>query len=175
MMLLAAIAMQGFAAYGAPTSEDALEAFVTPILAKVRYYGDALDEPRIRALPDFPFDISLERCLPRAARKVRLDNGQYVSYRGYECVFEVWPNAEPSYRNSGFFRHNGLTWEYYGPRRTPDLPTPAEFDPIKGDGRLLTKDGSLAYEGDPENPLNEGYDPYAAFFEYSDALDASGY
>jgi len=169
-MFLLALLFQGLTAYQAPTSEDAYEAYIAPILADVREAGDVLSEPRLRQARNFPFDITLERCLPRSQRAVRLKNGALARYDGYECLFEVWPNAEPSYRNSGFFRHNGLKWEYFGPRKHPNLPSPAEFDPIKNDGKIIVKDGALPYDGAPNNPLNANYDPYAEFFDLSDKL-----
>lgn len=150
----------GFAAYGPPISSDAYEAFTARLLEDLHYAGDILREPEIRAADNFPSDVILQRCAPRDQRKVRLGNGDVAFYAGYECIMEVWPNALPSYRTVGFYRHNGVAWEYHGPIQAVAIPSPSKFDPIKGDGEIITKEGSLLYDGDPDHPFNETYDPY---------------
>lgn len=167
-----AILLQGLAAYPAPTSQDAYDAFTDRILVDVRYSGDVLAEPTIREGADFPQEIVLHRCVARDQRAVKLGNGAVVRYRGYDCIFEVFPNAEPAFRSAGFFRHDGMTWEYYGPVRPITVPSPSEFDPIRRDGDIIGKPGSIIYDGSPRDPVNENYNPYRDLFDASDRVGA---
>lgn len=150
----------GFAAYGPPSNYDAYEAFTARILVDVRETGDVLREPEIKQAPGFPSDLMLERCEPREHRAVHLRNGAVVRYNGYDCIMEVWPNANPPYRTTGFFRHNGFEWEYHGAIQAVDVPSPGKFSRDHDRGKMVTKPGSVAYDGDPDNPINDDYDPY---------------
>jgi hypothetical protein len=158
----------GFAAYGPPTNQDAFEAFTARILVEVRESGDALREPELIFAPDFPLDVEIERCVPRAERAVRMETGAIVQYNGYDCIVEVWPNAQPPYRTSGFYRHTGFEWEYYGPIQEVYVPSPSQFAPNRGGGQMVTKPGAITYDGSPSNPINDGYDPYQALFDEYD-------
>ena len=170
-MFTIVMALASAAAYGPPTSHDAFEAFTDRILVEVREMGDVLREEEISYFPSYPSDVRLERCVPRAERRVRLRNGAIVSYSGHECILEVWPNAEAPYRTSGFFRHDGFRWRYHGPVQETPVPSPSDFDRQSGEGELVLKAGALAYDGNPKNPLNEDYDPYEALRNSAPWLD----
>lgn len=155
----------GFAAYGPPTSQDAYYAFTDRILVDVREIGDVLAEEELKYQPTFPFDLLLERCVRKQDRKTVVENGDIEFFGGYECIMEIWPNAEASYRTIGFFRHDGFQWIYHGQIGQARIPSPAQFDPQNGLGQFETKPGSLAYDGDPNNPLNRDYNPYQDHFD----------
>ena len=167
MLSLLAIAA-GYAAYGPPTNQDAYEAYTAKILVDVREAGDVLREPQLMMMTDFPSDVIIERCVPRAEREVRHANGAVVRYNGYDCIVEVWPNAEPPYRTSGFYRHNGFEWEYFGPVQEVRVPSPNQFARDRNSGQMVTKPGAVNYDGSPNNPINDDYDPYQALFDEYD-------
>jgi len=164
-MLYFVLLASGFAAYGAPTNHDAYQAFIDRILVDARESGDVLREESGWAQSNVPLDVIIERCVRKQNRKVPLRNGGVEFYAGYDCILEVWPKTEAPYRTWGFFRHDGFSWHFHGPARAAYLPSPDEFDPFGRSGETITKSGSLDYDGDPKNPLNENYDPYRDFFD----------
>ncbi len=164
MLTFAVIAAAGFAAYGPPTNEDAFAAYITPILAPVRQSGEVIREAEAHYRPDFPSDVILQRCVRKQDHKVILANGVVEFHGGYDCIFEVWPNGEPAFRTSGFFRHDGFDWVFHGPLQRARIPTPNEFSPLRGKGLIIEKSGSLNYDGNPQNPMNPDYDPYQDYF-----------
>lgn len=165
MLTFIAIAATGFAAYGPPTNEDAFGAYIAHILEPVRESGDVIREAALHYSLDFPSDVVLQRCVRKQDRQVFFENGVVQVFGGYECIMEVWPNAEPSFRTSGFFRHDGFDWVYHGPVGESIIPSPSKFDSNRDKGRIINKPGALSYEGDPKNPMNPDYNPYAKFFD----------
>ena len=168
MTSLIIILASGIAAYGPPSSYDAYEAITNRILVDLYERGDVLREENRRNADDFPSDVVIHRCAKKNHRATRTDDGVVRHLGGFNCAFEIFPNARPSYRIFGFFRYNGFEWEYHGPLRETRLPGPSAFDSQHGAGEPILKPGSVAYEGDPRNPLNPDYNPY------SDLLGRSG-
>lgn len=175
MSLVATIFISAATAYAAPTSHEAYIAYTDRLFHLFRQTGDALHEQELRLAPDFPIDVTLERCLPKTDRAVTDLNGAVRYYDGYDCMMEVMLNAAPGFRGLGFFRHNGLEWEFFGETMPARAPSPAEFDPLKGEGLLLEKPGSIVYDGAPQNPFNDDYDPYRDIFETSEELKSFKY
>ena len=165
MLNFLAIAAAGYAAYGPPTNENAFDAYIARILAPARFAGDVLEEERLHQRLDFPSDVILQRCIRRQQREVVLESGAVDHFGGYDCIFEVWPNGEPSFMTFGFFRHDGLEWIYYGPMPETDIPLPSEFDRDRTKGNFVAKPGALPYGGMPENPINPQNTPYQDFYE----------
>lgn len=165
MLTFFVIAAAGYAAYGPPTNEDAFGAYIAHILEPVRESGDVIREAELHYSYDFPSDVLLQRCVRKKNRKVVFENGVVQYFGGYECIMEVWPNAEPSFRTSGFLRHDGAIWVYHGPGRRVAIPSPSEFDPSHDKGQIINKPGALSYEGDPKHPMNPDYNPYGDYFD----------
>ena len=169
-MSFVVIIAAGAVAYGPPSNQSAYQAFTDEILVEVQYSGDYISEQELRSKDDFPSAVNVVRCIGKSDRKVRISSGRIAYYDGYDCAVEVLPNGEAPYRTFGFFRHNGLQWEYHGPMRASRQPknfgSPRNKDPV------LEKPGALEYEGDPRNPFNEGYNPYRDHFETFERVEA---
>ncbi len=174
MLFLLVIAASA-AASGPPTNHNAFEAFTARILVDVREAGNILAEPALMRAPTFPLEVQIERCTKRDNREVRVPSGAILHLSGHDCIIEVWPNADPPYRTAGFFRNTGYEWEYYGPVREVFVPSPSNFAPKNDIGRMITKPGSINYDGTPADPFNEGYDPYQALFDEYDRRTSSKY
>lgn len=159
-MLLAAAVV-----YGPPTNNDVLDAYSANIVANLREAGDVFAEERVRQFGDFPATTIVERCRKKAEHRILGDAYQPTLLIGYECIFEVWPNTETPFRTSGFFRFTGFDWEFFGPERAMRVPSVSDFARSEEAGEFILKPGALDYNGDPNNPLNENYDPYQALFK----------
>lgn len=168
-MLLPALMAMTTVAYAPPTDRDVYEAFIANILEPIRFSGQVLVEPIIRQRPEFPAELVIERCAARNDRAVLVADGFYARFDGYECVFEIFPNAEPSFRSVGFFRFDGLEWIYHGPAKAVSAPSFILKDNNNNTAnKIILKDGALQYEGAPRNPFNENYDPYEDLFDFSE-------
>ena len=164
-MISLALIAAGYAAYGAPSNEDAYAAFTARMMGPWAETGDVLREADIRAHPDFPAAVVLQRCENRIAREIKPPIGGIEVTNGYECIQEIVLNGSTRYRNVGFYRHQGLRWEYYGPVQETLVPMLSKFSKPRT-GAEATKPGALVYDGDPQDPFNERYDN-----PYKDILD----
>lgn len=167
-MFIPALMAIASVSYAAPTDSDVYEAFIATILEPVRYSGNVLAEPVIRQRPEFPAEVVIEKCVSRIDREVRLDDGFAARYDGYDCAFEVFPNGEPSFRNIGFLRFDGFDWVYHGSVRSAN----ASFRILRernnnNNGQIILKPGALEYDGLPDNPFNDDYDPYEDLLDLS--------
>lgn len=161
----------GYAAYAAPTHEQALEAYADERIREWLSLGDVLREDIVRSAPQFPSRVFVERCINKNDYPVERLSGEFFRVDGYRCMIEVFPNGEPSYRLAGFFYHDGNRWWFYGVFKPTRVPTASEFDPLNDEGEMILKPGTLNYDGTPDHPFNDDYDPYKSLFLESEQLD----
>ncbi|NNL90259.1 MAG: hypothetical protein HKP25_14435 [Marinicaulis sp.] len=174
-MIALALIAAGYAAYGAPSNEDAYVAFTARVMEPWAETGDVIREAEIRTHPEFPAAVVLERCENRVAREIVPPLGGIEVTNGYECIQEIILNGSTRYRNVGFYRHQGLNWEYYGPVQESNIPMLSRFSkPRRGEEEA--KPGALTYDGAPEDPFNAKFDnPYADILERLDAYTPTQY
>jgi len=161
LLLMAA----GFPAYGPPANINAFTAMTDRIIERAENAGMLIDELTIYDEPSFPADVRVERCVRRADKQIGLPNGAVFAIPGYDCIVEVWPRVEAAYRTSGFFYHDGFEWRYHGAVRESNTPPLSSFIERSNGERVIVKEGSVLYEGDPDHPLNRGVaGPYEELF-----------
>jgi hypothetical protein len=174
MFLLAVIAAS-FPTYAAPSHQEAYDAFTEKVLIVWRERGDVIAAEKFRQDPNFPADLLLERCEPRLPEEVVRPSGEIGRFAGYDCIMEVWPNTEPSFRTFGFFYHDGFEWVYSGAVYGRKIPALEQFQPLKNEGDFILKDGAQNYDGYPNSPFYNDYDPYKKLFELDEQYDTSNY
>ena len=153
--------------FGAPSQYDAFQAITDRMLEEVRESGDTIRELDTYYYSSFPYDVSLVKCVPRRNYRVVTDDGLTRRYPGHLCIIEIFRNADRPYRTTGFFRPTNGGWQYHGPVRDTTVPQISIFeaDPIQ-DG-FSTKPGALNYDGAPQDPFNEDYNPYRDLLDRS--------
>ena len=152
--------------YGPPSHYDALVAFQGEIIKKssTSYYSIWGADPSLQK--NYPSDVQILRCEADEDGELPSGFGRAFSQEGYHCVADIFPNAEPAYRVFGYFFHDGLQWQYYGPTG-PSLYIPLDqYDDSDAGGRQSPKPGSVLYEGQPfgqenlSNPYEDILDEY---------------
>ena len=151
--------------YPPPTSEDIHTAYIDKLIGPIVESGDYLALPRMSQTPRYPTHVQLFDCMGVKERAVIEDHGGERSYAGYHCIFEVAPNAEPSFSTYGFFRFDGVRWRFYGAMLQEHMPRAGDFLQFHNGGEIVTKPGALDYDGMPRNAVNYGVDPYEGLFD----------
>lgn len=113
----------------------------------------------------YPIDVILRHCDPFENDSKRYGFRSIQYDRGYRCLVQVISNATAPYDLSGIFTHDGLQWRYYG-YNLPRGIRPQETINRKNvsSGRFILKPGSVPYDGNPENPINDVRSPYRDLF-----------
>jgi len=168
-MILLTMVAAGFAAYGPPDNHGAYIAVTNRVLAREEIQGLPVYEQAVATSPMFPSEVTLERCVRRQDKQVKLPNGAEIQLGGYDCIIEIWPNAAPSYRTTGFFHHDGFEWNYYGPVSESNTPSISAFTAEKTYGGFVARPGSTEDLSERDNAANNrGYNPYREQFESLD-------
>ncbi len=104
----------GFPSYGPPSNADALEAIMIHYDRSATMWRDPRSARNVRSYHSQPVAVFVERCERRANKKIPDGVNGALSKRGYECVIEIFPFADPPHRTSGFFYFEDGAWRYHG-------------------------------------------------------------
>ena len=110
----------------------------------------------------YPVDAVLQHCDPYLGRIGDGLTSLRFNKNGYRCLVEVIPYAIPAFTLSGIFTFDGYEWIYIGetmPRSMRPQETLNRKD-VGGRGRTILKPGSIPYDGNPDDPVNDVRSPY---------------
>lgn len=149
----------GTALFPPPSHFEALSAVQAEVTGRAEsgYFADLTVDLSTRR--NYPIDIQLLRCEHTLERSIPGRFSTTIGRTGYDCVMDVFPVAEPGFRISGFFYHDGLMWRYYGALDDALVIDIDRFDDGIITSRQTPKPGAIRYRGQPFS-LDSYTNPY---------------